>query len=58
MQRIECLAASVQEAVVASRGYWEELRDELAAQRARCPARARMVRQSQCLHHGSRKLLV
>ena len=46
VQRLECLAASVQEAVVASRGYWEELRKELAAQRVRRPARMRVVRRS------------
>ena len=57
MQRLDCLAASVQEEMVASRNYWEELRAEMAAQRARRPACARVVRRSQCLHRGCCKLL-
>ena len=35
MQQLNCLAASVQDEVAASHGYWVELRVVLAAQRAR-----------------------
>ena len=51
------MAASVKDEVAASHGYWEELREALAAQRASRPGHMRVVRRSQCLHHASRKLL-
>ena len=57
MQQLECLAVAVQDEMGASCSFWEELRGELAEHRARCPARARVVRHSQCLHRRSRKLL-
>ena len=57
MQRLDWLAASVQDEVVASCDYWEELRAALAEQRASRPTRVRVVRRSQCLHRVSRKLL-
>ena len=56
-QRLDCLAAVVQDAVSASRDYWEELSAVLVAQRAARPARARVVCRSQCLHRGRHKLL-
>ena len=61
VQRLDCLAASVQDEVSASRGYWEELRAALAVQHASRPAHVRVVRRSQCLHCAAicagRKLL-
>ena len=59
VQRLDSLAVSVQEEVVTLRDYWEELLAEMTTQRALRPARARarVVRRSQCLHRGSRKLL-
>ena len=56
MLRLGCLAASAQDEVVASRGYWEELRAALAAQRASRPPRVRVVRRSKCLRRVSCKL--
>ena len=49
---IASIAEAVQDAVSASRDYWEELRAVLVAQRAARPARARVVRRSQCLHRA------
>ena len=57
MQRLDCLAALVQDEVAALRGYWEELRAALAARRASRPAYVRVVRRAQCLHRAGRKLL-
>ena len=56
-QRLDCLAAAVQDAASASRDYLEELSAVLVAQRAARPARARVVHRSQCLRRGRRKLL-
>jgi hypothetical protein len=53
---LERHAAEIQTAVEASRAYWLELADVLAAQRQARPARTRVVRRSQCLHRKHRKL--
>ena len=58
MQRLECLADKVQTAKQASRNYWLEMAAVLAEQREARPARIRVVRSSQCLHRGRRKLAV
>ena len=57
-QRLDCLAEGAQDAVRASCAFWEELSAVLAAQRDARPARAWVVRRSQCLHCGHWKLLV
>ena len=49
-------AAEVQAAVEASWAYWLEMAELLAAQRQARPARLRVVRRSQCLHHRHRRL--
>jgi hypothetical protein len=56
-QRLDGLAAAVQDAVQESRAFWTELCTALAAQRAARPPRARVVRSSLCLHRRQRKLL-
>ena len=56
-QRLDCLAAAVQDAVQVSRAFWAELCAALTAQRAARPTRARVVRSSLCLHRRQRKLL-
>ena len=57
-QRLDCLAAAVQDAVQESRAFWMELCTVLTAQRAARPAQARVVRSSLCLHRRRRKLLM
>ena len=53
---LERCAAEIQAAVEASRAYWLEMAGLLAAQRQVWPARLRVVRASQCLHHRRRRL--
>ena len=57
-QRLDCLAEAVQDAVQESHAFWTELAETLAERHAARPARTRVVRTSQCLHRGKRKLLV
>ena len=54
---LECRAAEIQAAVAASRAYWLELEGLLTAQHQARPARLRVVRRSQCLHHRRRRLV-
>ena len=56
-QRLCCLADAVEDAVRESRTFWLKLAAALAEQRAARPAHTRLVRTSQCLHCGKRKLL-
>ena len=56
VRTLERRAAEVQTAVEVSRAYWLEMADVLAAQRRARPARLRVVRRSQCLHHKRRRL--
>ena len=55
-RRLERRAAEIQTAVEASRAYWLEMAEVLAAQRQARPAHLRVVRASQCLHHRRRRL--
>ena len=56
VQRLDCLADRVQAAIRESHAYWLEMAAVLAGQRAARPARICLVRTSQCLHCGRRKL--
>ena len=58
MQKLECCAAEVQTAIQASRDYWLEMGVVLAEQHKARPARLCVVRSSQCLHRGRRRLAV
>ena len=56
VRRLERRAAEIQTAVKTSRDYWLEMATVLAEQREARPAHLRVVRSSQCLHHGRRRL--
>ena len=56
MWKLECRAAEVQTAIQASQDYWLEMATVLAEQREARPAHLRVVRSSQCLRRGRRRL--